>query len=406
MKKLALACALGGLATQALGQLVVGNDQTGSTSLWLIDVNTGVATPLFTSTTTNTKPWGMAADNVNGILYWNNGGTLYSATFADLLSGTPTINSVTMTHNAGAVNYVGLGYNPTTGKLLGTRNITTEGVYEIDPVTGVGILLYAYSTTFDFGGLDYDPATAKLFGLSDTPTTARGLYELIDATTINLIIPGYPGTETDIDGLAVGNGRAYYVTDGPISAQPNFYVYDIASGQQVGTLPSPFTGTGTFSAAAWAPGLMNTQATVSGSIDLEDYIPDEAGRSVTFDVIQGGNVIDTEIVALSLNGAYSFTTSASGVCEVAAKSSHWLRKKSAPVNINPGGTTNVDLSLSNGDINDDNEIDIGDYSLLSIAFGSTPVDPNWNAEADLNGDDEVDIGDFAILSNNFGMVGD
>jgi hypothetical protein len=405
MKRFALACALGVLAANAFGQLVVANDQSGTTSIYVIDVNTGVATPIYTSAGTNSKAWGMAADNVNGILYWNNGGTLYSATYASLLSGIPVINSVTLTYNGGAVNYVGLGYNPTTGKLLGTRNITTEAVYEIDPTTGVGTILYAYSTTFDFGGLDYDPPTATLYGLSDTPTTARGLYEMIDATNIIQRAP-YPAGETDIDGLAVANGRAYYVTDGPISAQPFFYVYDIASGTQIGTLPSPFTGSGTFSAAAWAPGLMNTESTVSGRIDLQDYIPDPAGRNVTFEVIQGGNVIDTEIVALSLGGSYTFNTTATGMCEIAAKGSHWLRKMSATVNLTPGGTTVVSLSLFNGDVNDDNEVDIGDYSLLSIAFGSVPGDPNWNAEADLNGDDEVDIGDFAILSNNFGMVGD
>ena len=42
------------------------------------------------------------------------------------------------------------------------------------------------------------------------------------------------------------NGLAYYVTDGPNTAQANFYVYDIPSGTQIGTLPSPFTGSGTF----------------------------------------------------------------------------------------------------------------------------------------------------------------
>ena len=47
------------------------------------------------------------------------------------------------------------------------------------------------------------------------------------------------------------NGRAYYVTDGPNTVQANFYVYDIMSGTQVGTLPSPFTGSGTFSAATF-----------------------------------------------------------------------------------------------------------------------------------------------------------
>jgi hypothetical protein len=49
----------------------------------------------------------------------------------------------------------------------------------------------------------------------------------------------------------VFNGRAYYVTDGPNTTQPNFYVYDILSGAQLGTLPSPFTGSGTFSAATF-----------------------------------------------------------------------------------------------------------------------------------------------------------
>jgi hypothetical protein len=33
----------------------------------------------------------------------------------------------------------------------------------------------------------------------------------------------------------------------------NFYVFDVATGAQVGTLPSPFTGSGTFCAGAYAP---------------------------------------------------------------------------------------------------------------------------------------------------------
>jgi hypothetical protein len=62
---------------------------------------------------------------------------------------------------------------------------------------------------------------------------------------------GRPAGETDIDGLAVANGRAYYITDGPNTTQANFYVFDVATGMQVGTIPSPFTGTGTFCAGTW-----------------------------------------------------------------------------------------------------------------------------------------------------------
>ncbi|MBV6502426.1 MAG: hypothetical protein AKCLJLPJ_00472 [Fimbriimonadales bacterium] len=248
----------------ASAQLIVGNDQSGTATIYAIDVTTGVASPLYANSGSTAKPWGMAADNVNSILYWNNGSTLYSATYSDLLGGSPTINSVAMTYNSATVNFVGLGYNPTTGKLLGTRNISTEAVYEIDPSTGVASLVYTYASTYDFGGLDYDPDTAKLYGLTDTPSTGRGLYSIDYVGGSETFIAGYPAGETDIDGLAVGGGRAYFVTDGPNTTQANFYVFDLSSGTQVGTIASPFTGSGTFSAAAWAPGIVPEPTSLLG----------------------------------------------------------------------------------------------------------------------------------------------
>jgi hypothetical protein len=94
-----------------------------------------------------------------------------------------------------------------------------------------------------------------------------------------------------------------------------------------------------------------------------------------------------------------------GAYDVSVKVTHWLRRT---VNIpsTNGDITGFDLLLLNGDVDDDNEVTIGDYAQLSSAFGSSPGDPNWNAMADLDGDDEVTIGDFSLLSNNFGEVGD
>jgi hypothetical protein len=238
-----LGVALAGLlATGAQAQLVVGSDQSPAT-IFHIDINTTVATPLYSGGSAAVT-WGMAYDNVTNTLYWNNGSALYSSFFA--MSGlTPTLLG-TMTYNGATVNFVGLGFRD--GKLLGTRNITTEAVYEIDPVTRVATLLYAYPTTFDFGGVDVDAITNLLYGLSDTGT--RGLYEIDTAAQTTTYRAPYPASETDIDGLAVYNGLAYYVTD-----QPGiFYIYDVATGSQVGTLPSPFTASAVFSAAAYVPG--------------------------------------------------------------------------------------------------------------------------------------------------------
>jgi hypothetical protein len=245
------------IASNASAQLIVGNDQSGTATIWHVDVGTGAATALYSSSTSEAKPWGMAYDPGSNTLYWNNGSTLYKSPYS--ISGlTPSVVG-TMMYNSATVNFVGLGFRD--GMLLGTRNIATEAVYEIDPGALTASLVYQYSSTFDFGGLDVDAADDSLYGLTDTPSTGRGLYKIDTLGQSESFITGYPGTETDIDGLAVYGGKAYYVTDGPLGTQPNFYVYDVVSGAQLGTLPSPFTGSGTFSAAAYissvpAPGTL------------------------------------------------------------------------------------------------------------------------------------------------------
>jgi len=232
------------LAGRAPAQLIVGNDQTGTASIYYVDVVTGASTAIYTSTGNEARPWGMAYDGVTNTLYWNNGGNLYSSPFS--MSLTPTLVAP-LTFMGASTNFVGLSFR--NGLLYGTRNIATEAVYTINPATGIASIVYTYPAAFDFGGLEHDAATGILYGLSDTGPA--GLYEINVGSMTTTFRAGYPAGETDIDGLAVFNGLAYYVTDGPNTTQANFYVYNIATGLQVGTLPSPFTGSGTFSAATF-----------------------------------------------------------------------------------------------------------------------------------------------------------
>jgi MYXO-CTERM domain-containing protein len=241
-----LAATTSALMTAPAGaQLIVGNDQAGVASIYNIDVSTGLATAIYTGSGTDAKPWGMAYDAGSNTLYWNNGAALFSSPLGPTL--TPT-NLGTMTFNSATVNFVGLSF--ANGRLYGTRNIATEAVYEINVGTRTATPLYVHPSTFDFGGIDHDAATGKLYGLSDSG--GAGLYEIDPVAQTTTLRTPYPVGETDIDGLAVHNGLAYYVTDGPNTTQANFYVFNIASGQQVATLPSPFTGSGTFSAATFA----------------------------------------------------------------------------------------------------------------------------------------------------------
>lgn len=83
----------------------------------------------------------------------------------------------------------------------------------------------------------------------------------------------------------------------------------------------------------------------------------------------------------------------------------WLAKL-APANGTHFDNRRIDLLLMTGDIDSDNEITIGDYALLSSAFGTFPGMPGYDPNADLDCDDEITIGDYALLSQNFGLTGD
>ena len=234
------------LAVSAPAQLIVGNDQGPTATIYNIDVTTGVATPIYSSTGPDGETWGMAYDSATNTLYWNSGVTLFSSPLGPAL--TPT--------NLGAITggFVPVSLAFSNGHLYGTANLTPESVYEIDLVTLASTVLYTYPSAFDFGGLDFDESTGILYGLTDAAPApdVRGLYSIDFVAMTQTFIAPYPAGETDIDGLAVANGLAYYVSDGPNTVQTSIYVFDIATGQQVGTLPSPFTGNGIFSAATWA----------------------------------------------------------------------------------------------------------------------------------------------------------
>ncbi len=231
--------------------LIVGNSQGGVATIYAIDPNNGAALPIHSTSVASEKPWGMAYDSATNTLYWINGATLYSSPYANPLVPT-NLGGITL--NGAGLGCVSLSFS--NGKLYGTRNFTTEAVYEINPVTLEAVQVYAYSSGFDFGGIDHDATTGRFYGLTSTPMLpnfGRGLYEIdLVGNTVTYLAP-YPAGETDIDGLAVHNGLAYYVSDGPNTTQANFYVFDVATGAQVGTLPSPFTGDGNMSGATFVP---------------------------------------------------------------------------------------------------------------------------------------------------------
>ena len=145
--------------------------------------------------------------------------------------------------------------------------------------------------------------------------------------------------------------------------------------------------------------MYSDSVSVSGSIDLQSFYADKSGVSGTVDIRDSasGEVVESHPITLDASGNYSFTTSRTGDYTLAAKCSHWL-SDAKNVSIALSGNV-VNFSLINGDCNNDNAVDEGDFGMLSNAWYSSVGDPNFNVRADLNADGAIDEGDFGILSN-------
>lgn len=144
---------------------------------------------------------------------------------------------------------------------------------------------------------------------------------------------------------------------------------------------------------------------VFGIVTVEDSVTGIPKEAIA-ELWQGATLVATVPVHVCPDNVMSFATSLRGVFDLRYKSMHTLTRLVAGVTIGDLGAVVGSLTLVNGDVDGDNEVSIGDYAILSFAFGTSPGDPNWVESADLTDDESVDIGDFAVLSANFGMVGE
>lgn len=119
----------------------------------------------------------------------------------------------------------------------------------------------------------------------------------------------------------------------------------------------------------------------------------------------------------NLEASYTTSTDQSGnfkVCDlitgthdVTLKNPHTLRNRLLNVTLNPLITYTVDFkTLLEGDANDNNRVEIFDFSILATAYRSVPGDGNWDERADFNENDRIEIFDFSLLATNYGRQGD
>lgn len=208
---------------------------------------------------------------------------------------------------------------------------------------------------------------------------------------------------TDVGVFATGNAGATWANaTGPLGL-PNTQVNDVKAVPGTGRLMAATYGRG-----MWYIQLTNLQ-TVSGTVDLRDFLAGAGPRNVTFEFRNPGSTVPVYSVTLPSGGGgsqgFAIGVPLMGTYDMAVKGTNWLRQRIANITITPVGVTGLAFSLANGDVDGDNEVAIGDYAMLSSGFGLGLGDPGFIVTSDLNGDDTTDIGDFAILSSYFGLMG-
>ncbi len=241
------ACLVGSacLAAVSNAQLLVGNDDTTGDvrdNAWRVDVSNDTSSVLWQ----NFPVWAMAFDGATNTVFAGHDSILG---WGPLGSGAPS-NTVTVRDDIGDELFMS-GYTWAEGQLYGVTNVIDEAFYRIDPLTGQAELLLNYwDFDYDFGGFAYNPDDGLFYLTDDDSTPDIGLHtvDLFGDGEITFIAE-YPDGEIDVDGLAIGDGIAYLVTDEP----GEIYRYDIASGTYLEPLTNPMQTTEVISGATWTP---------------------------------------------------------------------------------------------------------------------------------------------------------
>lgn len=281
------------------------------------------------------------------------------------------------------------------------RNATNQSRSSATPISPA--FLYDYQITGSARGV-----SGALGFLYPTPTPLATIFESLAPGSSALLqgqganIAGthpFPIANQRIDGSTVISGiNVTYGFDIAI----NVSATGIVSFSLTNVVLTPSILVGYIQITTGTVFISRTPGVVGGQIALQSYDGDQSLQPVTFELRNPGSTtaLETHIFQPTTAGTWFFPTALRGTYDVTAKGSHWLRGKVGSVTIANSGLMNVNFSLTNGDIDGDNEVGIGDYSVLSSQYNTA------GPEADLNGDDTVDIGDYSILSASFGLIGE
>ncbi|MHB1459799.1 MAG: IPT/TIG domain-containing protein [Armatimonadota bacterium] len=279
-------------------------------------------------------------------------------------------------------------------------------------------------------GTNFTGATAVKFN-----GTAAAIFSVVSATSITATVPG--GTTTGKVSVITPGGTVTSTGDYtvvPVPSVTSFAPLSGTVGQVVTITGTNFTGTtsvningitatytvvSAISITATVPSGATTgkiSVTTPGGVgtsaaNFAVYQPTSLTVTITPGV--GYSVACSGIrLSYSLIGIRTYTGSLGlddtgravidglepGHYSLSITGSHWLKRKVIDVNVD--GVNDVNTTLTNGDADGDNKVNLFDFVILDMHFGSS------DTMADLDGNGQVNLFDYVIIDRNFGAQGD
>lgn len=145
------------------------------------------------------------------------------------------------------------------------------------------------------------------------------------------------------------------------------------------------------------PAVNQAGRTFIGIAEGTGITPPKYLLSFTVDLPSSGEYSNLSLAGLSASSTY--TAVIKGPAQIATASAFVMAPSVTRLN---GGQP---VELLSGDLNEDNIVNISDYSIARAVLGSTKTSSGWNDNIDLNKDGVVNTLDLAFIIKNMGKVG-
>lgn len=152
-------------------------------------------------------------------------------------------------------------------------------------------------------------------------------------------------------------------------------------------------------------------ASLNGQVELQTRTDHSGDYTITLCDPLTDEIVFSSIVTADILGNWAVTGIPLGTYDIQCSYDGFLSRAQYGYTIVAGLNDVSFLSADNeqllaGDVDNTEEVNLFDFSLLATAFGSVSGEADYNSSADFNGIDGVDLFDFSILATNYLVSGD